>query len=115
MKTNKIRKIISFVLAIYTMFCLTITASAEGGNAISESAIGKGIIALLSDVGKYGALIAIPVTVVVVVFCQIRKAMSDEQDEKKWSQWTKRALIGGILAVSAGSLVSLIFGYFTAS
>lgn len=111
---NLLKRIIAVTAAMCTVWMLATVAFAEGsGNAVMDSTLVQGALKLIGDVGKVAAVAAIPITGLVVGFCQIRKAMSDEQDEKQWNKWTKRALVAGVICICAGSMVSIIFGYFS--
>ncbi len=114
MSKKVLRKLVSLAMAMCTMWMLATVAFAEGsGNAVMDSGLVQGVLKLIGDAGKVVAVAAIPVTGLVVAYCQIRKAMSDEQDEKQWNKWTTRALLAGVICVCAGSVVSIIFGYFS--
>ncbi|HAN44704.1 MAG TPA: hypothetical protein DCP97_04865 [Ruminococcaceae bacterium] len=103
------------ILAFYTAISIFLlqAQTAFASNAIAESQLGKGGLALLNDAMKL-LLVAAPVTggICVAVFA-IRKGMGDEADHKMWQKRINVALISTVIAVCASGLITLITGYFT--
>ena len=105
--TGKIKGLVSTLvfMGLYTQTVLAET--------IQDSKFVQGTVKLLED-GTTGLLIIAPVAMIIaVVWCFIRKGMSDEMDHKKWNSRIATAFVCGIGAVSASILVKLLMGYYS--
>lgn len=109
-----VQRLTGLILAVCVMSAGVITAFAEEGegNKIAESSLYKGTLQMISDLTWAISMCALPVTILVVIYFNIRKAIADEADEKKWKDRSVKAIIAGIVAVCASAIVSLVTSYF---
>lgn len=107
---QKIKETISKinVLAL-TMMC---TATSVKAADIASSSLATGTKNLIADVTSYITGIGIAVTVLMVVYCLIRRNMADEMDHRKWQQRMTVSGISGIGIVVASSVINIIFSYY---
>lgn len=98
----------AYVAVFSTLMCSNVYAS--GG--IENSKLATGTQNLISDSTKWITIIAIPITILLVVYFFIRKGAADEQDQKMWQKRINVAFVCGIGAILASSLVNLIVGYY---
>lgn len=91
------------------MICMVTSVYAE---AIDESKLATGTKQLIEDVTSYMTGIGIAVTVLMVVYCLIRRNMADEMDHRKWQQRMTVSGISGIGIVVASSVINIIFSYY---
>ena len=107
---KKLKKALAsaYVTVSSTMMCSSVYAS----GSIENSKLATGTQNLISDVTKWITIIAIPITILLVIYFFIRKGAADEQDQKMWQKRINTSLICGIGAILASSLVSIIVGYY---
>ncbi len=108
-----VQRLTGLIPAACVMSTGVITAFAEEeGNRIAESSLYKGTLKMINDLTWAVSMFAMPVTILVVMYFNIRKAIADETDEKKWKDRIKNALIAGIVATCASALISLLTSYY---
>lgn len=120
--TNKIKelKIIKRVrelkLLITTMAIFMFTQISVFADGDLESSIfATGTKALLNDLTRYLIILAPIVGGAAIAYFAIRKAMcEDEMDHKKWDKAIKITILSVVIAVTAGALIKVITGYYTA-
>ena len=110
-KLKKIRnRIYNAISSFMAVTFLTMSGFAQGN--IANSVIATGTKNLIADLSSWLTGIAIAVTALVCVYLFIRRAMSDEQDEKQWDNRLKITAVSGIGAITATALIGVIAGYF---
>lgn len=71
-----------------------------------------GFTQMFDDLAQILALAAPVIGGAVVVYCLLRKASADEQDQKMWRDKIKITIISTIGAVVAASLFKFVLSYF---
>lgn len=97
-------------IAVITIVLFPSTALAAGD--IGSSNIAQGTEKLLQDVTTWLMILVPAVTVLVIIYYLIRRAMSDESDHRRWNSRITTALISCIAAVGAAALINVLVGYF---
>lgn len=98
--------------AYVTVFSMAMCNSVYASGSIESSKLATGSQNLINDFTKWLTIIAIPVTVLLVIYFFIRKGSADEQDQKMWQKRINTSLICGIGTILASSLVNIIVGYY---
>lgn len=83
----------------------------SGGN-LETSVVVTGTQKLLNDIGKVGIGLGIGVAVAGLIYCGIRKMMANEHDAPTWNKRMAGVLIGAVIVVVAGGIVTLVTGYY---
>lgn len=90
---------------------LTISSTAHA--AIADSKIASGLTNLLNDASTWLMGLAPVAGIVFVAYFFIRKTGADEQDQKKWADRIKMAIICSVGALVAGVIINTLSGYFS--
>jgi heme/copper-type cytochrome/quinol oxidase subunit 2 len=107
---NVIKKFLNKLKVVcVTLLCMAQAAGAEG---IQNSTIATGTRNLIEDITAWMIGISIVVTVLMVVYCLIRRNMADEMDHKKWQQRMTVSLVSGIGAIAASSVINILASYY---
>lgn len=111
----KILSLSAFITAtafwLYNYFTLE---TVFAGN-LKSSQFYKGTEKLLKDLSSAILILAPIVTVIVVMYCFIRKGAADEMDFKKWQTRITTSIVCGILAVTAAALINMFASYYGVS
>ena len=105
---NLIRKIIAVCSAVFCFFATKLTVYADFGS----STLATGTIRLFGDLTTWLLILAPVAGAVCVVYFFVRRSAADEQDEKKWNNRIKIAVVSTIGAVLATSLISVLLSYY---
>ena len=107
----KVKKLLlSAFIAIYVMLVSTVSVFASG---IASSKLATGTTKLIGDITNWIMILAIPITILLVIYFAIRKGAADEQDQKMWQKRITTALVCGIGAIIASSLVGVLASYYS--
>lgn len=111
----KILSLSAFLTAtVYWLYNYFALEAVFAGN-LKSSQFYKGTEKLLKDLSSSILILAPIVTVIVVMYCFVRKGAADEMDFKKWQTRITTAIICGILAVTAAALINMFASYYGVS
>lgn len=79
---------------------------------ISQSNLATGTLELIGDTTTWLVIAAPVVTILLVIYFLIRRAASDEMDQKTWNKRITVAIVSCIMAVLAAGLINVIIGYY---
>lgn len=79
---------------------------------LSSTKLVTGLQKLIDDATSLIMGLAIPVTVLFVIYFLIRRSSADEQDQKRWGDRAKAAMVCGVGAIVAGGVIKAVAGYF---
>ena len=116
MLITRVLSMLTFLTAtafwLYNYFTLEMIFAS--GN-LKNSQFYKGTEKLLKDLSGAVLVLAPIITVIMVMYCFIRKGAADEMDYKKWQTRITTAIICGILAVTAAALINMFASYYGVS
>jgi heme/copper-type cytochrome/quinol oxidase subunit 2 len=116
-KLIKIAKTINLTLLTYAAIASLAFASSanpptSAADKISTSKIATGTKDLINDATNRMTGIAAAVGSLAIIYFAIRRSNADEQDQKRWGDRIKIAIISTIAAVVGSQIVNLIVGYY---
>lgn len=94
---------------IIAMMCSAQSVLADG---IQNTTLATGTRQLIEDVTSWMTGIGAVVTILMVVYCLIRRNMADEMDHKKWQQRMTVSLVSGIGVIAATSVINVLVSYY---
>lgn len=111
MKGNKfIKKIMCKVnMSAMLIWCMAQTVFAD---SIQNTSLATGTQQLIEDITSWLTGIGAIVTILMVVYCLIRRNMADEMDHKKWQTRMTVSLVSGIGVVVASTVINALVSYY---
>lgn len=79
---------------------------------IQDSVLATGTTKLIQDMTNWITGLGIGCTVLMVVYCLIRRNMADEMDHKKWQTRMTVSLVSGVGVTCASAIINVIMGYY---
>lgn len=107
---NIAKKITNTVKTTFIIILFTVNRVCADG--IQNTALATGTRQLIEDVTSWMVGIGVVVTVLMVVYCLIRRNMADEMDHKKWQQRMIVSLVSGIGVIAATSVINVLVSYY---
>lgn len=119
MKTIKINNIISMTFQILTFITIIIffvinqlTSVVVFASDIQSSVFVTGTKKMLEDATNALTILSLIITILVVVYCLIRRVAADEMDYKIWTTRMKRAIICCIFVICMSIIVKIVSIYY---
>lgn len=91
---------------------MIITAQAVFADSISSTKLATGTSNLIQDITSWIIGIGIAVTILMVVYCLLRRNMADEMDHKKWQTRMIVSLVSGVGIIVASSVINALVSYY---
>lgn len=107
---NFARKITEKINMVFIIMMCTVQGVYADG--IQNTSLATGTRSLIEDVTSWLTGIGIVVTILMVVYCLIRRNMADEMDHKKWQQRMTVSLVSGVGIVAATSVINVLVSYY---
>lgn len=101
--TNKINAM--FII----MMCTVQSVYADG---IQNTPLATGTRRLIEDITSWLTGIGAVVTILMVVYCLVRRNMADEMDHKKWQTRMTVSIISGVGIVAASAVINALVSYY---
>lgn len=101
-----VNKVNGFIIA---MICMSQSVFADG---IQNTKLATGTRQLIEDITTWMTGIGIVVTVLMVIYCLIRRNMADEMDHKKWQTRMTVSIVSGVGVVVASAVINAIVSYY---
>lgn len=107
---SRIKKVVEKI-SLTSMGMVFLTQTAFAGS-IESTTLATGTQQLISDITSWLTGIGAILTVLMVVYCLVRRNMADEMDHKKWQQRMTVSLVSGIGVVVASSVINVLVSYY---
>ena len=91
---------------------MMITAQAAFADSISSTKLATGTTNLIQDVTAWIIGLGSGVTILMVIYCLLRRNMADEMDYKKWQTRMIVSLISGVGIVVASGVIKALVSYY---
>ena len=91
---------------------MMITAQAAFADSISSTKLATGTTNLIQDVTAWILGLGSGVTILMVIYCLLRRNMADEMDHKKWQTRMIVSLISGVGIVVASGVIKALVSYY---
>jgi len=102
-----------YIVALLTLFLIGfLFPTATYANHFTQSKLFTGTEDLIADATMGASALIAVVAVVAIVFFQIRKAIADEMDHKKWDTRSIVAGIAFVIGVSAGAVIQILQNFY---
>lgn len=108
-----------FLLSATAMFLITVTMAkpelvlaADEASKLESSKLVTGIKSLFTDAGKVVALLSPLVAGAVAAYNGLKLSSADDDEVRPIKKRMKVCVIGGIVGLIGGSMISVILGYF---
>jgi len=94
-------------------YILLLTSTTAYAGEVGDSKLATGTEDLINDLTIWLMILAPIVGVLVIIYFFIRRAASDEMDQKKWNNRITTAIISVIGAVLTAATLNLVIGYYS--
>ena len=108
-KLKNLRKIGKVGLVITSLLFLQ---SISFASSIQDSVLVTGTTKLINDLTSWLLILAPVLTILLIGYFFLRKAVGDEMDSRRWDNRIKIAVMSCIGVILASALVSVITGYY---
>ncbi len=94
-------------------YILLLTSTTAYAGEVGDSKLATGTQDLINDLTIWLMILAPIIGVLVIIYFFIRRAASDEMDQKKWNNRITTAIISVIGAVLTAATLNLVIGYYS--
>lgn len=105
----KLKKVYQVITAtLVAVFFMSTTALAD----LQGTPLVTGTQRLIEDVTNWLMGLGTVITILMVIYCLIRRNMADEMDHKKWQTRAIVSLVSGVGVVVASAVINAVVGYY---